>query len=383
LRRASLAPHGQLEKEGSMTSHLRLAAFAATAALAIAAAGCGSDDSSSGSSGSKSSSGKVTGAGSTFAAPLYDQLGSEFKDKDGTSINYQSVGSGAGVAQFIANTVDYGATDVALLDDEVSQAKKKGDPLNIPIAFGAVTVSYNLPDVKKGLKLDGPTVAKIYLGQIKKWNDPAIASQNPGVKLPATDVTVVHRSDGSGTTGLFTEFLSDYSPEWKSKVGSDKEVKWPTGTGSKGNEGVAATVKQTEGAIGYVELAYALQNKFTAASVKNKSGKYIEPTLESTSAAGDGITLPDDLRFSAINSPGAAAYPIASATFAVVYKDMCKAGKQDGEAKSTQSWLNYLLGDGQSTMKEIQYASLPSDMAEKAKSMVSSMQCNGQAIGSS
>jgi phosphate transport system substrate-binding protein len=373
-----------------MKALTKAATLAACAAVAVGVAACGSNDNSSGSSGSSGSGAKsnassfsggtITGAGSTFAAPLYDQLGSEFKDKNGTTVNYQSVGSGAGVAQFIANTVDYGATDVALQDDEVKQAQAKGDPLNIPVAFGAVTVSYNLDGVQKGLKLDGPTLAKIYLGQITKWNDPTIAQQNPGVKLPAENITVVHRSDGSGTTGLFTEFLSDYSPEWKSKVGSDKEVKWPTGTGSKGNEGVAGTVKQTQGAVGYVELAYALQNNFATASVKNKSGNYIQPTLASTSAAGQGIQLPGDLRFSAINSAGAQAYPIASATFATVYKDMCKAGKSKDDAGRTQAWLSYVLGAGQNSAKEIQYAPLPSEMAGKAKAMVAGMTCNGSPL---
>jgi phosphate transport system substrate-binding protein len=371
-----------------MKTNLKIPALIACGTLALSVAACGGG-SSSGSSGtqntssSTASAGTITGAGSTFAAPLYGQLGAEFKDATGTTVNYQSVGSGAGVAQFIANTVDFGATDVALTDDEVSQAQKKGDPLNIPVAFGAVTVAYNLQGVSKGLKLDGPTVAKIYLGQITKWNDPAIAQQNPGVKLPATTITVVHRSDGSGTTGQFTEFLQDYSAEWKSKIGSDKEVKWPTGTGSKGNEGVAATVKQTQGAIGYVELAYALQNGFTTASVKNESGNYVTPSLASTSAAGAGVELPADLRFTAINAPGAQAYPIASATFAVAYKDMCKAGKSKGEATSTQAWMNYLLTDGQSSMKQIHYASLPSSMLSKAKSQVDAMQCNGSALGGS
>jgi phosphate transport system substrate-binding protein len=379
-----------------MNVHRGLPALIVCAAMAMTTAACGGNDSSSSSSssgsGSDSSSsaakttsfqgGTITGAGSTFAAPLYDQLGAEFKDNNQTTVNYQSVGSGAGVAQFIADTVDFGATDVALKDDEVSQAKAKGDPLNIPVAFGAVTVSYNVDGVDKGLKLDGPTVAKIYLGQITKWNDPAIVSQNPGVKLPDENITVVHRSDGSGTTGLFTEFLSDYSDKWKSEVGSDKTVKWPTGTGSKGNEGVAGTVKQTKGSIGYVELAYALQNDFATAAVKNKAGSYVEPTLESTSAAGAGVDVPADMRFSAINSPGAQAYPIASATFATVYKDMCKAGKSKDDAGRTQAWLEYLLGAGQSSMKEIEYAPLPSDMTSQAKTMVDGMQCNGAALGS-
>jgi phosphate transport system substrate-binding protein len=351
-------------------------ALCALAAVAVAA--CGSSKKSSSGSGG---GGTITGAGSTFAAPLYDQLGSEFKDQNGTTVNYSSVGSGAGVAQFTANTVDYGATDVALKDPEVAAAKKKGDPLNIPVAFGAVTVSYNLSGVQKGLKLDGATVANIYLGKVKKWNDPAIASLNPGVKLPSTTITVVHRSDASGTTGQFTQFLTDYSPQWKSQVGTDKTVKWPTGTGSKGNEGVAGTVKQTPGAIGYVELAYALQNNFTTAAVKNAAGSFTAPSLASTSAAGAGnLKVPADLRFTAINSPNPQAYPIASATFFLAYKDMCKAGKPKGEAQNTHAFLNYLLGKGQSTMTQIQYAALPSSLLPKAKALSDSMTCNGSAL---
>jgi phosphate transport system substrate-binding protein len=368
-----------------------MCAVALLSVLALGVGACGSSsDDNKGSSNSKGASssapqgGSITGAGSTFAAPLYDQLGSEYKDQNGTTINYQSVGSGAGVAQFIAKTVDYGATDVALKDDELAQAKKASTPLNVPIAFGAVTVAYNVPGIPKGLKLDGPTVADIYLGNIKKWNDPAIAKQNPGVKLPGTNITVVHRSDGSGTTGLFTQFLVDYSPQWKKDVGSDKTVKWPTGTGSKGNEGVAATVKQTPGAIGYVELAYALQNNFNTASVKNKAGTYITPTLDSTSAAGENLpNLPADLRFTAINSPNAKAYPIASATFYLVYEDMCKAGKSKAEAQRTQGFLNYVLGQGQSSMREIQYASLPTPLLPKAQAQASSMQCNGSPLTAS
>jgi phosphate transport system substrate-binding protein len=362
----------------------------AVSALALGVAACGSSSSSSSSSGSSKSSwsapkgGAVTGAGATFAAPLYDQLGSEYKDQNGTSINYQSVGSGAGVAQFIADTVDYGASDVALKHDEVAQAQKRGTPLNIPVAFGAVTVAYNVPGINKGLKLDGPTVADIYLGDIKKWNDPALAKQNPGVKLPATNITVIHRSDGSGTTGQFTQFLVDYSPQWKKDVGTDKTVKWPVGTGARGNEGVAAAVKQTDGSIGYVELAYAVQNKFNTANVKNKAGNYVGPSLQSTSSAGDNLpNLPADLRFTAINSPNPQAYPIASATFALVYKDMCKAGKSKGEAQRTQGFLNYVLGQGQTSMREIQYASLPSGLASKAQAEASSMTCNGAALSAS
>jgi phosphate transport system substrate-binding protein len=342
----------------------------------IVVAACGSDDSADGAT---KAGGTISGAGATFPQPVYDEWASRFKEQAGTTVNYNAVGSGAGVAQFTANTVDFGATDSAMTDEEVAAAKK-GTAVHIPTVFGAITISYNLSGVKSGLKLDGQTAANLFLGKIKKWNDPAIKQLNPGTDLPDTDVTVVHRSDESGTTKLFTTFLAAYSPEWKSGPGVDKTVKWPTGTGAKGNAGVAAAVKQTDGGVGYVEQAYALQNNFTTADVKNKSGKFVAPSLESTSAAGEGVKVPADLRFSAIDSPNPAAYPIASATFIVVYKDMCKAGKSEGVAQRVKSWLDYAEGDGQSVAKELQYAPLPAAIHDQAKAKVNGLRCNGSAL---
>jgi phosphate transport system substrate-binding protein len=363
----------------------RLSVAVAAGALALSVAACGSSDNKSdatASAGSSSASTNATlnGAGSTFAAPIYQQIASELKGQ-GITENYQSVGSGAGVSQFTAGTIDFAGSDPALKDDEVS-ALKKGAPLEAPIAFGAITVSYNLPGAKSGLKLDGKTVADIYLGKVKKWNDPAIASQNPGLKLPSTNVTVVHRSDSSGTTKGFTDFLSRYSPEWKSKVGVDKDVKWPTGTGGKGNEGVAAAVKQTQGAVGYVEQAYALQNGFTFADVKNKSGQYIAPTLESTSAAGEGIDIPSDLRINVIDSPNPKAYPITSQTFAITYEDPCKAGLDKTKAQGLKRFLSFLVGsDGQTTIQRLSYAKIPSALDQKVQSTIDGMKCNGSPLG--
>lgn len=325
----------------------------------------------------------ITGAGSTFAAPLYGQLGSEYKNVSGNTINYQAIGSGAGVAQFIANTVNFGASDVALKDTDITQANIKGTPLNVPVAFGAVTVSYNIPGVKTGLKLDGPTIANIYLGNITNWKDPAIATLNPGFTLPDLQIAPVYRSDGSGTTAQFTKFLSATSPDWSQQIGSDKTVKWPTGTGSKGNDGVAATTSQTKGSIGYVELAYALQNKFTTAAVKDAAGQYVTPSLQSTSKAGEKLKdLPSDLRFSAINSPNLGAYPIASATFVLVYQDTCKAQEVASlaQAQALKGWLDYLHGPGQQSMKRLQYAPLPTELLTKAKALVAGMTCDGKAI---
>jgi phosphate transport system substrate-binding protein len=361
------------------------AATAATLALSVSACGS-SSNSSSGTSASTgtTASGSIakatlTGSGSTFAAPIYQQLGSDLKSK-GLTINYQPVGSGQGVSDFTNKSTLFAGSDPAMTDEEIAAAKKNGDPVHVPSAFGAITVSYNLDGVKTGLKLDGATIANIYLGNIKKWNDPAIAKQNPGVTLPSSEITVIHRSDESGTTKGFTGFLQGYSPQWKSKVGSDKTVKWPTGTGAKGNDGVAAAVKQTPGSIGYVEQAYALQNNFTFASVKNKSGKYIVPTLASVTASGDGVTIPPDLRFTITDSPNPAAYPISSQTFLIVYKDPCKAGASKTEAAGLASFLNYVLGPGQDTIKKLSYAPLPASLVDKAKTAVAGLTCNGSPI---
>jgi phosphate transport system substrate-binding protein len=369
-------------KEISVRSR-NLLALAAAGVLAVGVAACGSSSSSSTGSTSTSSTGSVsgtlTGAGSTFAAPIYSQWGSNLKGK-GLTLNYNPIGSGGGVAQFTAGTVNFAGTDPPLKDAEIKAASAKGTPLDIPMAFGAITVSYKLSGVKSGLKLDGATIASIFNGTIKKWNDPAITKLNPGVTLPSTAVTVVHRSDASGTTKGFTDFLSQTSPTWKSKVGSDKTVSWPTGTGAKGNQGVAGAIKQTDGAVGYVEQAYALQNNFTYASVKNKSGSYVAPTLQSTTAAGEGVTVPADLRFTVINSPNAQAYPIASQTFIVAYKDPCKAGMSQGNATALVGFLNYGLGDGQNVAKQLSYAPLPSAIAGQAKAAVATMTCNGSAL---
>jgi phosphate transport system substrate-binding protein len=358
-----------------------LLAVVAAGVLAIAVSACGSSDKSSSSpsaSAGGSEGGTLNGAGSTLAQPIYQQWGSELKDK-GITLNYQGVGSGAGVASFAAGTADFAASDPALTPDD-KETIKKSPAIQIPTVFGAITVSYNLSGVDKGLKLDGKTIADIYLGKVKKWNDPEIAGQNSGVKLPDTNITVVHRSDSSGTTKGFTTFLSNYSSEWKDKVGADKEVKWPLGTGAKGNPGVAAAVKQTQGAIGYVEEAYALQNNFTTADVKNKSGQYVAPTLETTTAAGDGIKVPADLGISTIDSPNASAYPIVSQTFIDVHQDLCAGGMSQANAKAFKTFIDYGLSDGQNVAKQLYYAPLPAALLAKAKEQVTKLQCNGSPL---
>jgi phosphate transport system substrate-binding protein len=360
-------------------------AAATAGALALTVSACGSSSNSSSGTSAASSSGSsvsatLNGSGSTFAAPIYQQLGSELKSK-GLTINYQAVGSGQGISDLTNKSTLFAGSDPPMKPEEIAAAKKNGTPVHVPTAFGAITVSYNLSGVKKGLKLDGPTISDIFLGKVKKWNDPEITKQNPGVTLPSSTITVVHRSDESGTTKGFTTFLAAYSPEWKSKVGVDKTVKWPTGTGAKGNDGVAAAVKQTDGGVGYVEEAYALQNNFTTASIKNKSGKYIEPTLESTSAAGEGLKIPPDLGISSIDSANPAAYPIASQTFIDVYKDVCKAGMKESDAKALGAFFTYGLGEGQASLGQLFYAKLPSDLLSKSTSAAQSVTCNGSPIG--
>jgi phosphate transport system substrate-binding protein len=352
--------------------------------LAFGVAACGdSKDSSTNASDSGASAqkgGTINGAGATFPQPIYSEWAARFKDAQGTTVNYQAIGSGGGIAQFTAGTVDFGATDSAMKDDEIKVAEKKGDPVHVPTVLGAVTVSYNVDGVDKGLKLDGATIADIFLGKVSSWDDAAIKKLNGGMTLPDTKITVCHRSDESGTTANFTKFLAAYSPAWEKGPGSDKSVKWPAGTGAKGNDGVAGCVKQTDGAVGYVEQAYALQNNFTTAAVKNKAGVFVEPSLEATSAAAEGVTPPADLRVSTIDAPGDAAYPISAITFLLVYQDMCKAGMPQKTAGLVKDWLNYAEGDGQAVAGELEYAKLPDAIRQKAQAKVDGLQCNGAAI---
>jgi phosphate transport system substrate-binding protein len=365
------------------------AGVAVVASVVIAA--CGSSNKSSSSSSTTSSSGAsttsnvsatVNGAGSTLAAPIYQQWGSTLKSQ-GLTINYNPVGSGTGIADLETATANFAGSDPALKSSDKS--KMKGPVLQFPVAFGAITVSYNLSGVKSGMKLDGPTIANIFLGKIKTWNDPAIKALNPGVSLPSSAITVVHRSDSSGTTDGFTKFLAADSPTWSSSVGHGKIVKWPTGTGAKGNSGVAAAVKQTAGSVGYVEQAYALVNNFTFASVKNKAGAYELPTIANTSAAAVGIKVPPDLGISTINSSAAGAYPIVSQTFIDVYKDPCKSGNTSATvAKGVKNFLSYAVGQGQSTLgagsNQLPYAPLPSTLQSKDNTQLATMVCNGAAI---
>jgi phosphate transport system substrate-binding protein len=368
--------------------HRRIAAaaLAVTASLAVAACGSSSSSSSKASSagGTPSAStakGTVNGAGSTLAQPIYQQWGSTLSSK-GLTINYDGVGSGTGIADLQTATVDFAGSDPSLQPMDIKGMK--GPVLQFPVAFGAITVSYNLPGIKSGLKLTGPVIAQIFSGTITKWNAPAIASLNPGMKLPSTTITTVHRSDSSGTTDGFTTYLTDVDPTWAKSIGDGKVVKWPGGTGAAKNSGVAAAVKQTTGAVGYVEQAYALENNFTYAAVQNGSS-YVLPTIANTSAAASGIAVPANLGISTIDSKAAGAYPIVSQTFLDAYTDPCKdGGANAGTAAALKAFLTYAFGAGQQTLgassNQLPYAPLPPSLDAKDTAQLATMTCNGSPI---
>ncbi len=301
----------------------------------------------------------INGAGATFPYPIYSKWFDEYAKVDpSVRFNYQSIGSGGGQKQILAQTVDFGASDGPMSDENL--AKAPGKLLHIPTVAGADVVAYNLSG-NPALKLDADTIAGIFLGQIKKWNDPKITALNPGVTLPDQEIVVVHRSDGSGTTYIWTDYLSKISPEWKTKVGTNTSVNWPTGIGGKGNEGVAGQIKQTPGALGYVELIYAVQNKMPYAEIKNAGGEFVKPTLESVTAALATADIPDDFRFSMTNAPGKGAYPIAGATWLLVYQQQ----KDPAKGKKLVEFLKWSVTDGEKMAKDLQYAPLPESVQQR------------------
>lgn len=316
----------------------------------------------------------LNGAGATFPYPLYSKWFDQYhKEKSEVQVNYNSIGSGGGIKALLEKTVDFGASDSPMTDEELN--KSPAAIYHVPTVMGAVVLSYNLPELKKPLVLDGGLVADIYLGNIKKWNDPKIAALNKGVTLPETDILATYRSDGSGTTAIFTEYLAKINADWKTKVGAGKSVAWPTGLAGKGNEGVAGLVKQTPGAIGYVELVYAASNNLSTAELKNKAGKVVAPNLKSVTAAAAGAKIPADFRISAKNSAdfrssmsitdssGKDAYPISSFTYLLVYSQMEKA-----KGKSVQELVNWTLGsEAQKLAEPLNYAPLPAKLLAKVK----------------
>jgi len=303
----------------------------------------------------------LTGAGASFPAPLYSNWFTDLNKKyPNLQVNYQSVGSGAGVEQFIKGTVDFGASDVAMKDEEIKKVPADKGVLLLPLTAGSIVLSYNLPNVPE-LKLSRAAYVDIFLGKIKSWDDQAIAKTNPGVTLPKQPITVVHRSDGSGTTAVFTKHLSAISPEWKTKVGENKSVQWPVGVGAKGNEGVAAQIKQIAGSIGYLEYSYAKNTGLKFAALENKSGKIIPATLESASKTLSAIALPENLRAFIPDPEGADSYPIVTYTWLLAYKKYPDAAK----AKAIEQTIEYALTEGQKTSSDLGYIPLPSNVVEK------------------
>jgi phosphate transport system substrate-binding protein len=319
----------------------------------------------------------IRGAGATFPTPLYEVWFDTYNDKySNISIDYQSIGSGGGIKAITEKTVDFGASDAAMKDDEL--AKTPSPILHVPTALGAVVLTYNLPGVTE-LKLDGDTAARIFLGTIKRWDDPAIAALNSGVALPGSQILVVHRSDGSGTTNTFTAYLSAVSADWKSKVGTGKEVNWPTGIGAQGNDGVAGSVQQNAGGLGYVELNYAQQSNLATAKMKNADGQFVAATTEGVTAAADAAAseFPADFRQAPlINRSGAQTYPIAAYTYLLVYKNQTDADK----AKTLVSFMAWALNDGQGQESALGYAPLPGAVKDKAIGALHTITVNGAAV---
>ena len=303
---------------------------------------------------------QLTGAGATFPYPMYSKWFDEYrKTHPAVQINYQSIGSGGGIRQITNGTVFFGATDGPMTDEQLSAAS--GRILHLPTVLGADVPVYNLPGVSADLKFTGALLADIFLGKVKTWNDPAIAALNAGLALPALDITVVHRSDGSGTTFIWTDFLSKTSAQWKEKVGASTAVSWPAGVGGKGNEGVAGLVTQTPGAIGYVELVYALQNKIAFGAVQNANGEFVKASPESVTAAAASARMPDDFRVSLTNAPGAGAYPISSFTWLLLYEDPA----DKAQAKAMVEFVKWALTDGQQFARQLGYAPLPADVVTR------------------
>lgn len=306
----------------------------------------------------------LTGAGSSFAYPIYSKWASMYAAKTGVQVNYQSVGSGAGIKQLSEEVVDFGASDGPMSDAQIAAAKG-GPVLHFPTVMGGVSITYNLPEVTKPLHLTGPVIADIYLGKITKWNAPEIASLNKGVALPSRDILVTHRTDGSGTTYIFTDFLASASPAWSGGPGKSQTIDWPVGLGGKGSEGVSGLVKQTPGAIGYVELAYAKKNNLPSALIQNANGEWVAPTLESVTkaAAGAVAKLPPntDYRISIVNAPGKGAYPISSFTWILLYKNPKDAAK----GKQLVDFLRWAYESGESVAGSLDYAPLPPVMVKQ------------------
>jgi phosphate transport system substrate-binding protein len=314
---------------------------------------------------------RLNGGGASFIFPMMSRWTHEYEKQKGVKVNYQSIGSGGGIQQMTAKTFDFGCSDAPMNEEQLKKAAEVGgDVIHIPLVMGGVVPAYNLPGVEQPIKFTGPVLADIFLGKIKKWNDKALADLNPDAKLPDLDISVAHRSDGSGTTHIFVDYLSKVSPEWKEKVGVGTSVKWPTGVGQKGNEGVAGHVGRTSGSIGYVELIYALQNNIKYGPVQNKEGAFVSASLDSvTAAANAALTdIPEDLRYSLTNAPGKESYPISGTSWGVIY-----VNQPSGKGQAVVDFLRWCLHGGQDFTKELHYARIPQGLVERADKKLDSV----------
>ncbi|HET9780266.1 MAG TPA: phosphate ABC transporter substrate-binding protein PstS [Candidatus Dormibacteraeota bacterium] len=342
--------------------------------FALVSAACGGSNSSG--ANADVGKGSLTGAGATFPEPFYSKAFYMYNQLyPQVSVNYQAVGSGAGIQQFIQGTVDFGASDVPMQPSDISAAGGTDTLVQIPTTLGVVAIAYNLPGVSR-LQLDGQTLAAIYLGRIKRWNDAALTSLNPGVNLPSTSITVVHRSDGSGTTYHFTDYLGKISTDWKTQVGVAKSVQWPVGVGGKGNDGVAQAIKQAEGAIGYVELAYVVQTGMQQAYIANKSGKFVQATVAGATAAAAQNQDVSATNFSITNEPGDTTYPIAGFSWVIVRTSITDAGR----AKAVAYLLKWLVTDGQQYGSDLQYAPLPKTVQNLALTELKQVSSGGKPV---
>jgi len=319
---------------------------------------------------------ELTGAGATFPYPLYSKMFDVYSKEYGVRVNYQAIGSGGGIRQLINKTVDFGGSDAVMGEEE---ARAAGAPvLHIPTCAGSVVITYDLPG-NPGIRLSPDLLADIFSGKVKKWDDPRIAALNREVKLPGLPVTVVHRSDGSGTTKIFSDYLSKVSKEWKEKTGAGTSLNWPVGLGAKGNPGVAGLVKQTPGSLGYVELIYALQNKMAYGAIKNRRGFFVRPSLASTSAAMN-VALPDDMKVSLTDTDALDGYPIAGLTWILVYREQAYQGRTEAKARELVRLLRWMTHEGQKYAEPMQYAPLSKKAVEKADALIGSITYNGRAI---
>jgi phosphate ABC transporter phosphate-binding protein len=347
----------------------RAMTLATLTALTLLTAGCGGGGEAK----------RLNGGGSTFVFPMMSKWASEYDKLKGVKVNYQSIGSGGGIQQMTAKTFDFGCSDAPLNEEQLQKAKEVGGAVvHIPLVMGAVVPAYNVTGVMKPLKFTGPVLARIYLGKdypgkeedrILKWNHPDLKKLNPGVDLPDQEIVVVHRSDGSGTTYIWVDYLSKVSSAWKDKVGVGTSVNWPTGVGQKGNEGVAGQVKRSPGSIGYIELIYALQNKIAFGLVQNQKKQFIEASLESVTAAAVGADIPDDLRYSLTDAPGKEAYPISGTVWAVIYEN-----QPAGKGKAVVDYLRWVTHEGQQFAADLHYARLPDALVKRLEKKLDQVQ---------